>query len=621
MKLIIKELRTYLENEGLSKFLPKATRRINPSIPWLAAHVILAFILTLPTGTVAIGTVVPMLTLIFFIMVNKLYTYIKLKRGGKDLAKLNFKPLEEILLFTIFALINGIFIGLLTKSLKTASFFIFGSFFITFIANWVFRSSHILFDLFQQTVKGLVSSWLVVLKTIPILVITIFLSLFSEDVWVLTNALTWKSLIIISIALIIVILFTATKINKGWIRNQILSYLDLPEKIVTRVFEFPSIIKLKQSGFVSIEDEENVLDFLKWREIKDIVKKELPKLSAQIERRHSLSILSSTLLLGFILFIILTMLFYALSPALVKIGWIQTFSVVNTQGLFSILKLSFLISTLQMAAFLSSLAEQTRENLITTASLEKTIDWISAITVFQSVLFPNSQLWSIRTEIQGSFKKWNATIGRVIVKEGLTNTAIEQICKDIEATYITHTDKVEFKIYKNKLDLIKELESDKDNFNWHYIHNLSSNHISFGEISENIDFSAEEHLLGRDYIQQDKAIPDSWFGNTPTTAIIGRAIWDLDNDHHYIMHPSVWQIKDKDILNIQIRLYKKFPDLEDYGEWVRNSLIIAKTNLENLKVINIFFCYRFEEKWVCDFQLTEDGNILFIQNGKTQKII
>jgi hypothetical protein len=625
MKLIREQITTYIEKEGLSEFLLQEHNHFNLSYIWLSIQMIVAAYLA-RNNNALLGFAIPLLGLWTCSIIYTLWRKLRERRNHKkeDITKPSTKDNQiyaGIVLIGLPAL-GATGLAILTNTWIIFPIYIFTSIAITLIMLFFQQNDHVFIDLIRQVIKGWLFSWQAVLKTIPVLVIAIFLSLFSGDIWNLIDSLGWLEISILSLTLLL-IMAPAAKNKEEWLREQIAQSLFTAETIVQRVFALSDLQKLNKDGFVSIEDLEDSIRILEWRDTNDICSYLFTRLLKRINRRYLLAVALSTLLIGFSFFVFLTLVFWILSPGLAKVGWLQVARPQDIQTLVPILKFSFFISTLQMATFLANLLDKPKENIIFTGILDKTANWISAISLYYAIQFPNSYIWKkFQRQRNGYIVKgyWYEVNGKLIVRDGLSDDQVKEICKEIDNTYVKEGDNANFQVYKYKKEITRDLEVGKENFNWHYVHKPKFEPAIFTRIPENIDFSTEEHLLGRDCLVQGKPIQDSWFGKTPIMAAIGRAIWDSDKGHHIMMHPSAWKIKDKEILNIEIRLFKNLPTSADYINLAIKSLQIARKFSGNLNTVNIFFPYRFEGNWSRDFQLTDDGQYLFTENRITKKI-
>ncbi|MBI5936039.1 MAG: hypothetical protein HY867_20230 [Chloroflexi bacterium] len=632
MNLVTDEIRKYLINEGLSEFLPKGKRRFNLTYVWLLCQTLLAGILSsLTHSSVFLAMLIPIMAIAMFIygyfifwlfgeirriVKNKKFVY----REPTPFSEKEKEAFGGIVIFGIPILsVIGLFI--LTHSWVVIPVFLVGYTLITILTVIMIQIDFIIVDLFKQISKGWLFSWQAVLKTVPILVVTILLSLFSGDMWKLINSMGWLELSLIGTSLLFICL-PGIASNRNWIREQITFSIGSPEKITARVFAFQKIAKLQLNRFVSKEEIDDIKHQLQWRNIESVKKSIFLKLSKRIDLRFGLAIFFSTLLIGTMIFVGLSGIFWILSPGLTKVGWLQVSHPIQLHTLQPLLKLAFFISVLQTATFLANLLDKPKENVITVSTAEKVADWVSAIIISDSLLLPNGYLWSWTRERNGFRKKriWYAIKANIIVRTEASDGEVEKLCKDAEAAYANGKDVINFKIYRYRDGLVKELEAGKDDFAWAYNHNPESGFSNFASIPPDADFTSEEHLLGRDRLLQGKAIEDKWFGNTHEAVNLGRAIWESDTDHHTIMHPYALKIKGKDNLVLDIRLFKLLPKSTDYLELAKSLLNLSRKQFGQIKLMIFLFYYRFEQKKIFDAQWTDDGQFFYKENDKTKKM-
>jgi len=160
-------------------------------------------------------------------------------------------------------------LGLFEKSWSLALFDFIAVFLI--ILLWVYaviRPYWILavFEILIQFFKGWATSWRSVLSITPLLLVTILFSLFAGDMWALLGKMSSPELSALILLVYIPVFFAVfAKID---LTDLILHpQLANEENIVSRVFAIPYFRKLKKKELLSIEDQDDLVAALKWRDL------------------------------------------------------------------------------------------------------------------------------------------------------------------------------------------------------------------------------------------------------------------------------------------------------------------------------------------------------------------
>lgn len=99
-----------------------------------------------------------------------------------------------------------------------------------------------------------------------------------------------------------------------------------------------------------------------------------------------------------------------------------------------------------------------------------------------------------------------------------------------------------------------------------------------------------QHFLGRDSLDEGVEIPAEWFGNTPGAKALGKAIWEADADHEWVLHPYVFE--SDTILSLEICLTKRKAESGQYREYVRELLTLARQMAPDAQNVWIEVCFR-----------------------------
>ncbi len=608
MDILQKTLEQYLQREGLEGFTSSKKKSFLSQSIWV-------LIVSLGSGAISIGFnkpfwtgfIIPIVTYILVTLLSIiLSSFVGLFFALRILIKNRFKQIENLDTLIVsqrrLTLLGGVFF-ILVVAVTSASLSIYMNswlvipvlifvFVIAFSINILLLSGTFIvkaiFDILGKPI----------LSTMPLLLITIILSIFSGDIWLLIGNMSRPNLILLTLILFVPLFLAILTVRRPDL-SDFLDAINSPADIVRQVFSLPVIQKLKKKQFICIEDEQEVTKYLAWRSIPEVKEIVFNKLQAQIKNLHFQSIFIAAVVFGIAFFVLSSILFWVISPDLYNMGWLAISRPINLPGLEPILKVAFFISVIQITAFLARLFEKKDNNVLLHKLKDKSSDWISSIIMYQALLLPNAVIVEKFRKREGTIKKWfwfSQKI-KIIVKETLSNPEVEDICKTVLALDKSQKDKIVIIAFKNSNNIFDDLKRGSNEWNWEYIHNFRADLQSFSPVPESVNLDDENHLLGRDKYLKGEKVPESWFGMKGECSRIGLHLWQLDSQHTVIMHPLIWEIKDKRILNIEIRLFKKFPRESDYVELAKTALRIALEEISSNPLrINVFFYYRYEEK-------------------------
>lgn len=448
---------------------------------------------------------------------------------------------------------------------------------------WILAVLEMLFQFF----KGWATSWRSVLSITPLLLVTILFSLFSGDMWILLGKMSTSELSVL-IFLVYIPVFFAMFARFDLTDLIVHSQLSNEENLVSCVFAIPYFRELKKVDFLSIEDQDDLLFALKWRDLtqsKEIVAKRLER---RIQSWYLLLIMLTSAILWFSFFVVLFLFFTYISPSLSQMGWSTGSNLPNITT--SIPQVTAFLASLQTAAFAASLLDKPKDNVLFKQVIEKSTDWLAVILVYQAAYTPFIQVWELKEEAPWH-KKFGVTTlrGKLIAHENASDDEIQMSCEKLELLY-PRFQLIDFNIFRNNQKLFENLRFGIEDFQWKYIHNRKFNKKQFNSIHSTSEIQ-EQHTLGREKLLAGQEIPLEWFGTDKRSSEIGVEIWELDKTHELIMHPCVYGTGDKNLL-ISICLFRKLQKSSEYSDLAHKILALVQEKNPSAKNILIHFHFR-----------------------------
>ena len=617
-------LEKYLKREGLSAFLPvpKDTTPFSTTFILLVCFSV-GLITKLFGKSFWVGFFIPIILMAICLFV--IITYIVFREFPKIIrskgeydaksvaAYMDSKTLGTIII-VLFTIVTPAIVGIYLFAWMPV-LIVFGVLLVilAFSIRFLLNRDYLILAIIEITIqafKGWALSWQAVLATMPVLLVAILLSLFSGDLWSLLGKTTTPELTILITFMYIPVSFAVlVKIDlTDLISHQ---FLGNNEIVVDRVFSIPLIRKLKDKDLLSIEDRDDVIAALNWRDLDRSKELVADRLERRIRWWYLLVIILACVLLGLSFFIIFLMLFSLISSSLNQMGWLLPTTYPNTIQK-PIPQVAYFLSSIQVAAFAASLLDKPKENILFKRTLEKATDWIAAIIVFQAIYLPFFQIWESKKEAPWH-KRFGVTAlrAKVIAIANVTDgDVVEDACGKLEELF-PRVQLVDFSIYRKNEELKQKMRFGVEDFQWKYIHNRKLGKKQFTPIPYDLEIH-EQHMLGREKLLAREEIPEEWFGSSKISAKIGKAIWSFDENHEVIMHPHVTSDDGKTV-HVFINLFRKFRKSEEYSSLAHNLLNLVRELAPHATLISIVFYFRsgLNSKFIADLQWTNDGLIFY----------
>ncbi len=619
----LSHLEKYLRREGLSAFLPINKEDTLFSITTLLMICVCVGAITILYGkSFVIGLTIPvivfavfLLLLITYMIVRALWEIISNREKFDSNSIDSYFNAEKLGGWVIVSFLIGptILVGIYTSSwLSMLVTLVALLLVLLFSGTYLFSRGYLIrsfIEIVVQAFKGWALSWQAVLATMPLLLVAILLSLFSGDLWNLLAKVSTTELTVLSVFMYIPVFFAI------FARIDLTDLISHPllansENIVDRVFSIPLIQKSKEDNFLSVEDRDDAIGVLNWRNLNRTKELVAQQLERRIQWWYLLAIILTCILLELSFLAIFFTLFILISPALNQMGWLLPLAQQNIiQN--PIPQVAIFLASIQVAAFAANLLDKPKENILFKRTLEKAADWLGAIIVFQALYLPTAQIWESKKELPWH-KKFGVTTlrAKVITESDITDEDVKEACEKLEGLF-PRFQLVDFSVYRKNENLTQKLRFGVEDFQWKYINNRKLGKKQFTPISFELEIH-EQHMLGKEKLLAKEEIPEKWFGSSKISQKIGKAIWDFDENHEVIMHPSVLGDEGKAV-HVFINLFRKFRKSEEYSSLAHNLLSLVKELAPHATLISIVFYFRsgLNSKTIADLQWTSDGAIFY----------
>ena len=629
MQILLEALKKYLSQEGLSNFISSNDDSVPIPTVWLSLNSlsfgIIGYVFSQSFWKgflIPIAVFLLLMAMIFvFLALFIIFKGLKLLFSNKKNLTTKFEEINlqitELLtnssstlgtiLIVLSFIISPSILGLITNSWIAAGVSVV-VFILCFIVLMILLSRHhwirAAIDIFAQVLSSGASSFRTILATTPILLITVLMVLFSSDIWLLIESIKWVSLLAFSIVVILpIMLGVANTKNLAHLFTEHTNTLSSKE-IVENIFKIPVINEIRKKELLCIEDEENLSLLLENRNTSYAQRRISEQTIKKVQGWYFLSILISSLLLEIGLFILLAILFGVISSNLVQVGWLKIPLGATWASWMPIFKMSFLISTLQVAAFSATLLQKPDDNLLFENSIKRNTDWVFAILSYESLMFPEFEIVERKFE-----KPWHKRLGvtalrcKFIAKQNVSDEALKKACEKFEELH-PKIQLIDINITKETDEVWRDMKAEMEILDWKYIHNRKVQYKDFTTISREAFEDDEQHLLGRQYSLTGKKIPTNWFGDSPKSVEIGKAIWENDIEHELVMHPRVnGNVK---TIHVHVHLFRKLSTTEAYKSLVDKYLDIIHNKVRKANLITINLYYRSGKVILADLMWTKE---------------
>lgn len=602
-------LEKYLRLEGLYQVIPEHRRRSLFTIPiaflWMAgAWALAAYFVLRHTGFsgLIVAVLGPPLMLGSVLLVLAVIFVVRQFRLGKEVTETDAGMIGGFLL-SGFPVLISIALGIYLRSWSVAIGYIavyaMGMPIVIVLQQQAYRV-HLLIELVRSIFKALWRSVTLLLVLIPLLLVVVLLSVFSQELWEALGSLSLSRLLGSTICLVLLaFIFVLASLERE--AEAIVG--EFPErKQIVKVAENTLFIKGRlDRGLISEEEWKGLTSELEWRDTVKLADGILPILRSRVKRWLALllGLTSSTLVVSFFVYFYI---FFSvlLSPSLVA-RWtdMQLDTLMVPISIFqyswrigfpttavAVAKVSFVLAVfIAVMSSVYALTDETIKTVFTEWLNRKAASWLSASSLYLCVMSPNYQVWEY---VVRDKRKGIANVSIVIPKD-LPEEKVQEACEHIESRLEDYNNLVLVTAFEQNFER-PVYKSGIPGKRWRLLHNKVKDIRTFEPFHLILDELRYQHFLGRDSLDEGVEIPAEWFGNTPKAKALGKAVWEADADHEWVLHPYVFE--SDTILSFEICLTKRKTKSGQYREYVRELLTMARQMAPDAQNVWIEVCFR-----------------------------
>ncbi len=582
-------LETYLKDEGLYDVIPEHRRRSLFSLPIASIWFVLLWLSVVymvyrskGSEGLLVAILLPVIVFIAIVIVLVVFYSLRRMRTGHVLTNKDAGA-SGMVIMIIFLLSLALAMGIYVNSWSTALIFLVVSFVLLVVValmQMVAYRIHQLIENIRTVVRALGKSFGLLLVLIPLLLVIVILSVFSQELWQALGTLSAPRLIVSLICLVApALVFVMASLNRE--ASELVGAFPTKDQIVENAKNTGYIKEKLDKGLISQEEWSWLQAQLEWR-IK-LAETLLPIITEKTRQwlARLLALTSLTLVISFFFYFLL---FFSvtLTPSLIE-SWVG----VNGSAaiLLATAKVSLILAVfIAVMASVYALTDENVKEIFTEWLKHKSRSWMVVSALYECVISPNYEVW----EYQQCDEKLGRANVSIVVPKGLPDEAVEKACEHMEAKLDKFRNLVIVTAFEEKPDPVYQRGMAGNR--WRLLYNKVQNIRSFEPIHLELDELRYQQFLGMDSLKEGTDIPDEWFGNTPQGIELAKSIWENDTDHEWILHPYIFQ--NKALVTAEISLAKRKSESDHYRQYVREVLLLARQAIQNASSIWIDLQFR-----------------------------
>jgi hypothetical protein len=629
-------LETILKREGLHGVIPHYRRSQVFPAPiltvwlgglWLSASYLYYY---LGKKSLLVSFFTPVILFVIFFLLVVIYYVVRSYRLKKDLSSNDAASLGGIFMFGTPILIT-LHLGLALRSWIAPLYFLAVYIGIIVLALLLNKQGYRIFsilDLFVSVVKAFGQSLRYLLVILPLLLIIILLSVFSSDLWKIIGLAPLPRLL----STFALILFPALILYVSSLSSQtkaLLSNVSKREHILAEAERLPSLKKQLDEGLISEEEWQELLKQLNWRHYEKLI--DGIWLVVYNKTRRWLALLigltSLVLLLSFFLYFYIFFT-VAIDPQTIS-DWtglqatppIWVINISGNWGALSvsaisiaIAKVSLILATFAAAmSIVYSLTDETVKDLFTNWLVQKSSLWVATCCLYKSIVEPNYQFWEY---VVDNKKDGIANIS-IVTPKGLSEEKINEVCAYVAKQHEEYRRIVIVTAFEQNAEKLLYKRSAPGRW-WQYLHNKAKDIKQFHEVPSYTDEVRYNHFLGRECLEKGVGIPDEWFGESPNSIKLGKAIWDADTGKGWILHP--YASENGKNISLDINLSKKKQSSAEYRMFAKKLLEQLIDVFPDANLITIDLYFRDTVDFITNLMLNRELDYVSYRDDRSNKI-
>jgi len=607
--MLQEHLEEYLKREGLYAVIPEYRRPSLFTVPiasiWMAEMWVLAVYFLLRHrgfGGLIMAVFGPPLLLVGTLLILAVFFIIRQLRSDKKLEDADAGVIGGVLLYgfpLLLAVALGLYLGSWTVTVWYAVLAALGIVLVVLLHSQAYRV-HLLVELARSTFRVLLRSVTLLLVLVPLLLVVVLLSIFSQELWEALGGLSLARLIGSAFLMVLpAFLFVLASLEQE--AMVIVGEFPEEEMIVENAEGTPFIKSKLDNGLISEEEWARIRSDLRWRDETKLAEELLPMLQNRVKRWLALLLGSTSIALVISFFVY----FYILFSVLLKPSLVATWVDVQLETLtvpLSIFgyswevgipstaaptaKVSLLIAIfVALMSSIYALTDDSFKRMFTQWLSQKATSWLAVSSVYQCVALPNYQIWEyvVRDKRKGIANVF------IIVSQGLSEEEVEKACEHMESRLQEYRNFVLITAFEQNVERPAYRLGMPGN-RWRLLHNKGKGIRIFEPNSLVLDELRYQYFLGMDSLQEEVEIPDGWFGNTPQGIAVAKAMWEADVGHEWVLHPYAFE--DDTVLSLEVHLTKKMAKSDQYRQYIHELLTLTRQKVPDAQDIWIDLYFR-----------------------------
>jgi hypothetical protein len=434
-------------------------------------------------------------------------------------------------------------------------------------------------------------------RILPLLLIFVLLSLFSEEYWKIVASLPIDTFVAV----------TALVFLPG-IVSIVFSVVPQVTTLIPNFQSWDEVLNILESSIISVPLRQGTISQeawlqtsqqAEWRHI-DLAQAQFrDNLSRPIWLGLILILLSTIVLLAVVttayFFVLLNLVVPNNNAPFTNTNPITLISSPIGIGVYSrgiaLLKVSLLTATFVVTVFSVHIFSDEMYRVHLFRRFEQQIrEWVAAKLIYDATSNLNFQFYAY---IVAPNKKNDIINASLVVPQGLPESEIEFACESFGQNQPTWNRLLVTAF--EQTDLPERYVGGLPSRKWQFILNRHTGHRSFQAQHFAINDLREDHNLGFDDGRKNtlEELQDGWFGNTPEAVELGKQLWEMDTSGALIMHPYIYV--GSDIATAEIQLLKRLGNTDSYKELTKEvfqRLFNAFCDMEHIDIFDVSLTYR-----------------------------
>jgi hypothetical protein len=446
---------------------------------------------------------------------------------------------------------------------------------------------------------------------LPLLLVFVLFSLFSQEIWIVLSMLEADQAAGAFVLLVLPASFYIWASVKIRVR-ELVGAMD-KEKMRAELMKIPVIRANYHEGYLSPEELNEAHRQVAWRDMESLNREIIPVIRHRLKVQLYLLAGGMGVVLSVCFAVYFFALFYTLIPDVTAAVWtgkshVLTVYTLRIQDYLPLPGVDWVIEIKQVhmaeakvAAALGvllailanvyALAEETVQKSLEVWLTPHIQQWQTAGFYYRSLLIHNLHI------VGEPLLRPDRSFSRVTAQspDSLPDEKVEAACRTLRHELREFT-RVEIRVWRTPPSDSGDPVGGADEA-WIMIDDRSSGEYRFSPVPARTSPIRTQHFLGHQLAGEQQAIPDEWFGDTPDTAALAKAVWEADRARQQpvILHPYVTRTDHE--VSIEVRLMKRLSRRRDYDQLLDS---IARCGaLPDIEELDVSLIFREDHDSIC----------------------